>query len=299
MKRFFTLLLALCLCMSLFACNKQPVDVETPPVETPGQTEDPVPTPDPAPVPDPEPAPTPDPEPQPDPEPVQPEDPSVEVDEAHYFYMIHDHNMQVTSEASAVVRATFNMPEIETMPYVTDYYTQVQSDLFNVYCIEGEDALLQKQDLGENFRPWEMEMSFEVLRNDGTVLSILRQLYENRNGAHPSLVFFAETYGVESQGRLLLANLFTVSEDEYLARLRDMIVAQMDRNETENGGYYFDFAREQLLSLLDPMDFALTEDSLLIFFDEYALAPYAAGMQHIYLPLSELSDILDTQWVTQ
>ena len=294
MKRFFTLLLALCLCMSLFACNKQPVDVETPPVETPGQTEDPVPTPDPAPVPDPEPAPTPDPEPQPDPEPVQPEDPSVEVDEAHFSHQLFD-----TISAEPVLTAAFSMPEIEEMPQVTAYYETAKTDLFAIYSNEMPDAILQKQDLGENFRPWAMEMTFEVLRNDGTVLSILRQLYENRNGAHPSLVFFAETYGVESQGRLLLANLFTVSEDEYLARLRDMIVAQMDRNETENGVYYFDFARDQLLSLLDPMDFALTEDSLLIFFDEYALAPYAAGLQHFYLPLSELSDILDTQWVTQ
>lgn len=294
MKRFFTLLLALCLCMSLFACNKQPVDVETPPVEPPGQTEDPVPTPDPAPVPDPEPAPTPDPEPQPDPEPVQPEDPSVEVDEAHFSHQLFD-----AISAEPVLTAAFSMPEIEEMPQVTAYYETAKTDLFAIYSNEMPDAILQKQDLGENFRPWAMEMTFEVLRNDGTVLSILRELYENRNAAHPSIVYFAETFAVESQGRLLLSNLFTVSEDEYLPRLRDMIVAQMDERTANEGMPYFDYARDQLLSLLDPMDFALTEDSLLIFFDVYSLAPYVAGPQNFELPLSELSDILNTQWVTQ
>ena len=81
--------------------------------------------------------------------------------------------------------------------------------------------------------------------------------------------------------------------DVYLPRLRDLILAQMDQKETESGVFYFDFAREQLMTLHDPMDFALTDDSLLIFFDEYALAPYAAGLQHFYLPLSDLADILN------
>ncbi|MBO4930480.1 MAG: DUF3298 domain-containing protein, partial [Clostridia bacterium] len=78
-----------------------------------------------------------------------------------------------------------------------------------------------------------------------------------------------------------------------------MILAQMDQKETETGVLYYDFAREQLMTLHDPLDFALTEDCLLIFYNEYALAPHAAGPQHFYLPLSDLSDILLPQYVTE
>lgn len=281
MKRILSILLTLILCLSLFACNKTP---EAPPVEPPVQQ-------DPAPAPEPTPEPTPEPEPTPDPEPVVT---GVEVDANHY-----SHQVIAAVDAAPVITADFLMPDPEGMPQITAYYETVKTDLFTIYSSEAGDALTQMQDMGENFRPWAMEMTFEVLHNDGTVLSILRELYENRSGAHPSVVYFAETFAVESQGRLLLNNLFTVPEDVYLARLQDMILSQMDQRETDDGVYYFDFAREQLLSLLDPMDFALTEDSLLIFFDVYALAPYAAGPQFFYLPYSELSDILDTQWVKE
>lgn len=281
MKRILSILLTLILCLSLFACNKTP---EAPPVEPPVQQ-------DPAPAPEPTPEPTPEPEPMPEPEPVVT---GVEVDANHY-----SHQVVAAVDAEPVITADFLMPDPEGMPQITAYYETVKTDLFSIYSSEAGDALLQMQNMGENFRPWAMEMTFEVQRNDGTVLSILRELYENRSGAHPSVVYFAETFAVESQGRLLLNNLFTVPEDVYLARLQDMILSQMDQRETDDGVYYFDFAREQLLSLLDPMDFALTEDSLLIFFDVYALAPYAAGPQFFYLPYSELSDILDTQWVKE
>lgn len=296
MKRFCSLLLALCLCLSLCACNQAP---EEPPAEDPPAQQDPTPAPDPTPdpeptpTPDPEPAPTPDPEPAPQPDP-EPAAPGVEVDGTHY-----SHQVIVGEDGATAIKADFTLPDPENMPQITAYYEMVKSDLFAIYSGETGDVLLQKQDLGEAFTPWAMEMDFEVLRNDGTVLSILRELYENRNAAHPSIVYFAETFAVESQGRLLLSNLFTVSEDEYLPRLRDMIVAQMDERTANEGMPYFDYARDQLLSLLDPMDFALTEDSLLIFFDVYSLAPYVAGPQNFELPLSELSDILDTRWVKE
>ena len=139
-------------------------------------------------------------------------------------------------------------------------------------------------------------MSF---RNDGKTLSVLREVYENLGGAHPMITYQAETFDVASQGRLLLGDLFSVAEDAYSARLQDMILAQMDQKETETGVLYYDFAREQLMTLHDSLDFALTEDCLLIFYNEYALAPHAAGPQHFYLPLSDLSDILLPQYVTE
>lgn len=285
MKRRLSLLLALLLCLSLFACGKTP---EEPPAEPPAQ-QDPVSQPEPTPEPEPEPQPEPEPAPEP-----QPSSPAVEVDASHY-----SHQVIAAAGAAPVITATFLMPEAEGLSKITAYYESVKTDLFTIYSSEAGDALLQMQNMGENFLPWTMEMTFEVQRNDGTVLSILRELYESRGGVHPAVVHFAETFEVESQGRLLLGNLFTVPEEEYLARLRDLILAQMDKREGEEGVYYFESAREQLLNLLDPMDFALTEDSLLIFFDHYALAPYAAGPQYFYLPYSELSDILDTRWVKE
>ena len=151
---------------------------------------------------------------------------------------------------------------------------------------------------GIDFIPWGVWVNHEVTRNDGVTLSVIYTVRERWSDQDEALVY-GDTFDVASQGRLLLGDLFSVAEDAYSARLQDMILAQMDQKETETGVLYYESAREQLMTLHDPLDFALTEDCLLIFYNEYALAPHAAGPQHFYLPLSDLSDIVKPQYLTE
>lgn len=295
MKRCFSVLLALFLCLTLFGCGKEapaapPVDngvTSTPPAEQPREehpSQQPVTPPAEEPVPaDPLPG-----------EQVAPEVPEITP----------DGNIVITHNANneTVFRLDLNLLSCADLPKIDSYYKTMCADLEALYALSGDEATRQQaeyQTMGYEFLPWAASVNAEVTRNDGVTLSVLREIYENLGGAHPMVTYQAETFDVASQGRLLLGNLFTVAEDVYFPRLRDMILSQMDKQETENGVAYFDSAREQLMTLLDPMDFALTEDCLLIFYNEYALAPHAAGPQLFYLPLSELSDILLPQYITE
>ena len=291
MKRFFALTLALMLCLSLFGCGKvdtnqsgidaappAPIVSVCPPAQEPlTPPEEPMPA-DPLPG-----------------EQVAPEVPEVIF--GNYSAIFGD-----SSGAIDYVLVDANLPHMESLPQIHSYYQTLWEDLKAIYGLNREDAIRHKADMesmGLEFIPWTVEIQFDVLRNDGKTLSVLREVYENLGGAHPMITYQAETFDVASQGRLLLGDLFSVAEDAYSARLQDMILAQMDQKETETGVLYYDFAREQLMTLHDSLDFALTEDCLLIFYNEYALAPHAAGPQHFYLPLSDLSDILLPQYVTE
>ena len=282
MKRILSVLLTLLLCLSLFACGKQP---EAPPADDPPPAETPSQDPVTPPAEDPLPA---DPLPG---ETAQPERPVLSTDTFRY---------QLEEGGVVLMDIQTQLPACADLPLIDSYYKALRDDLKATYLLSREEAARQLADFrsaGLEFSPWTVTVTAQIVRNDGVTLSVLREIYEHLGGAHPLVTYRAETFDVATQGRLLLNNLFTVSEDVYLARLQDMILAQMDQKETENGVLYFDDAREQLLNLLDPMDFALTEDSLLIFYNVYALAPHAAGPQQFYLPLSELSDILKPQWV--
>lgn len=287
MKRILSVVLALALCLSLFACGKQP---EAPPANDPPVTETP-------------PAETPPQEPITPPEEPVPADPLPgETVELHVPQVMIKSLIVVSMNADneKTFQLDLNLPVCESLPIVNNYYEAMRDDLQATYGLNREEAARQLADYraaGLEFTPWTAQVTATVTRNDGATLSVLREVYENFGGAHPLVTYRAETFDVASQGRLVLGNLFTVSEDEYLSRLKDMILVQMDQKEADSGVAYFDDAREQLLSLLDPMDFALTDDSLLIFYNVYALAPHAAGPQQFYLPLSELSDILNPQWV--
>ncbi|MBR5536470.1 MAG: DUF3298 domain-containing protein, partial [Clostridia bacterium] len=268
------------LCLSLFACGKQPVDTPTQPA-TQAPTEAPTAAPTEAPTEPPTEAPT---------EPTVPEIVFAASDETF------------TDGENTLLTLSAGLPSCETLPQVDAYYKALYDDLRALCELNAQDAAQRRAEFladGFDFTPWATEVKSSVVRNDGVTLSVVREIYENTGGMHPLITYQAETFDVASQGRLLLADLFTVAEDAYLPRLRDMIVAQMDRLEAEGAVFYYDFAREQLTELLDPMDFALTGDSLLIFFDVYALAPYAAGPQQFYLPLADLADILNPQYFAE
>ena len=277
MKRILSVILALALCLSLFACGKKPVEAPTEPA-----TQPPTEAPTAAPA-----------EPATEP-PTEP--PLPEVGSDNYLFTFTD------GQENPVLTLTASLPACEALPQIDAYYKALYDDLYAACALNAEEATQRRAEFvtdGLDFTPWAVEVKCAVTCNDGKTLSVLREVYENLGGAHPLVTYRAETFDVASQGRLLLGDLFTVSEDEYLSRLKDLILPQMDKLETDSGVLYFDYAREELMTLLDPMDFALTGDSLLIFYNEYALAPYAAGLQHFYLPLSDLSDILQTQYVTE
>lgn len=281
MKRILSVLLMLLLCLSLFACGKQPVEAPTDPATQP-PTEAPTAAPtDPATEP-------------PTEAPTEAETPEVILGSATTIFKDDsDH---------PVLQMDVTLPACDSLPQIDDYYKALYDDLTATYGLTREDAAQRRAEhlsMGQEFLPWAAQIKADITRNDGVTLSVLREVYENFGGAHPMITYRAENFDVASQGRLLLSDLFTVSEEDYSPRLRDMILAQMDQKETESGVLYFDYAREQLMTLLDPMDFALTEDSLLIFYNEYALAPHAAGLQHFYLPLSDLSDIVKPQYLSE
>ena len=60
----------------------------------------------------------------------------------------------------------------------------------------------------------------------------------------------------------------------------------------DNGIDYYEDASATLDQVFDPVNFALEEDSLLLFFNTSEIAPYAAGFQEFRLPWTDLADIL-------
>lgn len=292
MKRWFSVLFLLTLCVLLIGCSKQ-LDAAPGamlPAEKPQQTETPTVPQPPVTTPE-EPAPA-------EPLPEEPSTPVIpEMTTSH-----HDAGFKDQDNVNDVLSVKAALPNCETLPKINTYYQALWDDFYASCQLTWEDALTQKADFaaaGLEFLPWTLEISSEVARNDGVTLSVIRTIYENTGGMHPSITYKSETFDIASQGRLLLSNLFTVPEAEYFPRLQEMILAQMDKRETEDGIYYYDFAREELMTLLDPMDFVLTEDSLQIFFNVYTLAPYAAGPQQFSLPLSDLADIVKPQYLTE
>ncbi len=285
MKRLCSLALALLLCFGLFGCGRRqeepkpsadgPEALE--PSETPATPEHPE---------------------EPD-APGDPGEPAAADSAAPPEITSAESSIVVADPAdgeTAVLTIDASFPEIGGMERVTDYYRAMQTDLETVYSADAEEAAARREELlsvdGE-FSPWQVTMEYEVLRNDGVTLSILRHIYENRGGAYPTVTLRAETFDVASQGRLLLSDLFTVDQTEALRALMAMVWTQM---ESQSDTVWLVPDVEQLERLYDPLDFALTDDSLVLFFGDSRLAAHAADEQRFDLPLEELSQLLKPEW---
>ena len=200
MKRILSVVLTLALCLSLFACGKQPVEAPTEPA-----TQPPTQAPTAAPA---EPATE-----VPTEAPTEP--PLPEVGSGNYLFTFTD------GQENPVLTLTATLPACESLPQIDAYYKAMYDDLYATCALNGQEAAQRRAELvtdGLDFTPWAVEVDCEITRNDGVTLSVLREVYEHFGGPYPTVTCFCETFDVASQGRLLLSDLFVEGTD-YISRL--------------------------------------------------------------------------------
>ena len=148
------------------------------------------------------------------------------------------------------------------------------------------------------FTPITVELGYQVVRNDGKLFSVVRDIYENTGGAHPSITLAAETFRVSDGALMVFSDLFTVSYDDAVARIKPLVEKQMDERIAQYGAeYYFDNAKSDLFNMWDRTDWYITDDTLVLIWQTYAISPYVAGVQEYAIPLREIADIVDAQWI--
>ncbi len=130
---------------------------------------------------------------------------------------------------------------------------------------------------------------FQLLSAPGNLVSLKFQIMIYIQGAaHPGTHSRTVTYDLEAGADVSLSNLFRPDSD-YLQRIADYCVTQL---KTRDIGF------EQFSSGADPIpanygNWNITPDGLLITFDEYQVAAYAAGPQEVTIPFTVLQSVID------
>ena len=167
------------------------------------------------------------------------------------------------SDEVLVMDIQVELPSFEGLSQINDYYQSRRDDLVSTYQLNLDGARQQQvadKATGIDFTPWGVWVNHEVTRNDGVTLSVIYTVHERWSDQDVTLVY-GDTFDVASQGRLMLRDLFQ-PEADYLSRLPVEEVGQLN--------------------------FALTDDSLVLCLSDT-----------ITVPLSDLSDILLPQYVTE
>lgn len=152
----------------------------------------------------------------------------------------------------------------------------------------------QVQESGEGFfTEYAMDREYAVTYQSDRLLSIRGFMYIYTGGAHPGTVIQTWNLDLETGEDKKLMEL--AEEPERLQEfLNEWIQSELESREIEEGislveGLFPDYQEILAQSLQEPVWY-VREGNLWIVFNEYEIAPYAAGVIEVAIPLEELQE---------
>ncbi len=149
------------------------------------------------------------------------------------------------------------------------------------------------KDAGFTYPPDVHNVQFDVMRNDASYVSFYMTYYEYTGGAHGNHYDLAYNIDTATGRRLELEDIFKMDVDYVSvlnAKIHQQIVAAAEAHERIYGESYNPYAGFESIS--HNQHFYLTDASLVLFFDLYEIAPYAAGIPMFEIPFSEIEDLM-------
>jgi len=139
--------------------------------------------------------------------------------------------------------------------------------------------------------PYDAQLTYTVARNDETAVSILFMYSVYTGGAHPNFAQTSFNFLMPDAVRVFLPDLVG---NGGIKRVSDLAIADLiPRLAGPNGMSDASWIRTGAGPYADNFDtFELLPDQIVLDFDPYAVAAYAAGPQEVRIPLAQLQDVL-------
>ena len=124
---------------------------------------------------------------------------------------------------------------------------------------------------------------------NGDVLSIVLEEYSYTGGAHGSSLRCAFNYDL-NDGHLLAWEEISADSSALVKTLKEYIIAQASSNSYDDY-YFFDYYEEYLDSAFGDGTWYFSNEGLTIIYNQYTIAPYAAGIIEFTIPLEEIEQL--------
>jgi hypothetical protein len=136
---------------------------------------------------------------------------------------------------------------------------------------------------GYPFREFAIERSVVPTYASDCVASMYFDFYEFTGGAHGTTARTSDTWDVSRARRLPLGDMFPGNPD-----YKEDLIAAIQRQIAEQSDMYFEDAENMARESFDEDSFYLTPDALVIYYQQYDIAPYAFGIPEFRFPCGEL-----------
>ncbi len=129
---------------------------------------------------------------------------------------------------------------------------------------------------------FEALQTFEVTYNRACIISAYFDNYQYTGGAHGLTVRTSQTWNLKTGRRIKLRALYKCSGD-YKTYIKKKIIEQI----RENPDIYFDNYEELVEQTFNINSFYCTSQGVVVYFQQYDIAPYASGIREFLLPYNK------------
>lgn len=152
-----------------------------------------------------------------------------------------------------------------------------------LYC-QAVRALLHARENDIPFNPFEAVCSSTVSFNQDCAASLYFDAYRYTGGAHGTTTRSSDTWDLTCGRRVSMARFFPPSA-AYKAYVIGAVTAQIADQAGE--GAYFEDYQENAARYFNAGSFFLVPDGLVVYYQQYQLAPYASGLPQFLIPFSD------------
>jgi hypothetical protein len=192
-----------------------------------------------------------------------------------------------------IMKYTIKYPQFKSEEYhiLTDklnslYRTKAlmyeRSNIMNLY----QMAMVEYEySVANNFpvRQFEDYVDFTATYNENCALSLYFDQYEYTGGAHGLTVRYSDTWNLQKSKRMDLNEIFPHKSD-YREYVIDTINQQISEEIATGNNPYFENYSELVNENFKANNFYLTEEGVIIYFQQYDIAPYATGLPEFLIP---------------
>ncbi len=134
-------------------------------------------------------------------------------------------------------------------------------------------------------REFQAEQNYTVTYRQNCTLSLYYDRYEYTGGAHGNTVRRSDTWNLQTGRRLSLSQLFPGNANYRTYLIRTIQKQIADQIKAGDNPYFEDYEKN-VSNSFNQSNFYLKPEGLVIYFQLYEIAPYAAGIREFVIPYS-------------
>lgn len=135
------------------------------------------------------------------------------------------------------------------------------------------------------FPTYTLDVLYQITYNTGCITSLYTDTYTYAGGAHGQTIRTSDTWDFNTGKRIRLSDIYPLTPAS-LYQLQKSMEEQVKERLKADPGIYFEDYRSLLQDTFNANSFYIQPGMVIIYYQQYDIAPYSTGLPEFYIPVN-------------